>query len=430
MTQGYLPSSITKLIIGKYDHALEPGSLSPSITELKAKYLSHKLQPDVLPPSITTLTLGSCLKKIQPHTLPSSLISLTIEATTFGDPDATPFVPGSLPDSLQTLILSDDFNQSLKAGILPMSLTVLHFGDRYNHPLPPGILPSSLKILKFIGLFNQSLAPGSLPSSLNTLELGNCFNLPLVRGSIPDSLTKLTFGNLFNHPIPDHVLPLSITSLKFGKYYRWSFTKGSLPSLLRSLTLGYIYSNILAPGSLPTTLDTLILNSTPFESLAPINGGGPLSDMLPSSLTKLSFCNSFNIPLYKGILPETLKWLRLGRVQFNRCTTMGDRLEELIIEDTLFTGFQGPQHNVPIKNLRLISNYPLSSLVNDMDLQSMSKVTNIYFKGSTTSNGNGNDYVPQLYYKLRKVDQQYCICIRVQGSKNIQYQTINTFEDD
>ncbi|GAM19678.1 hypothetical protein SAMD00019534_028530, partial [Acytostelium subglobosum LB1] len=441
MTQGYLPSSLTKLVIGEYDHELQPGSLPPSITELKAKNFRHKLKPGVLPPSLTTLTLGSPPYMIRPHILPSSLITLTIKSID-GFRNSSPFALGSLPDSLQTLILSDEFNQNLVSkDILPVSLTALHFGDQYYYPLPPGVLPSTLLILKFSkeSEFYHSLDPGSLPNSLHTLRLGSGFNDPLVPGSLPDSITKLTFGANFNQTIHGR-LPLFLTTLKFGISFDKPFTKGSLPRMLRSLQLGFDYkSNIFTPGLLPSSLDTLVLRRAPFKRLT--------TTQIPLSLTRLDFGGpKFNMRFRKAILPETLKWLRLGRdfnheinlprglthltlnsmIQFNRCRTMsieGHQLEELNIEETQFPGmFKGPKSKDPIwiNNLRLVTHFPESTVINDIDWHgsSISKFTNILLQRTTIA------YGIQSYFKLRKIDDQHCICVLVKGNKITQYHTI------
>lgn len=63
----------------------------------------------------------------------------------------------SLPQSLRTLTLGHQFNQSLEAVNFPCGLQSLTFGDQFNQSLEDVRFPDGLQTLSFGSNFNQSL---------------------------------------------------------------------------------------------------------------------------------------------------------------------------------------------------------------------------------------------------------------------------------
>jgi hypothetical protein len=79
----------------------------------------------------------------------------------------------SLPQTLKTLILSDDYNEVVQVGVLPTLLSELVFGERFNKEITLNVLPKSLQKLTFSRYYNQPFAYKVLPDSIKLLVLGD-----------------------------------------------------------------------------------------------------------------------------------------------------------------------------------------------------------------------------------------------------------------
>ena len=190
-----LPSSLFGLSLGyNFD---QPIVLPPNL-----KYLYMTLnggifnQPLHLPDSLTSLRCSKCFN--QPLVLPSGLSTLI-----FGNDFNQKL---ELPSSLVKLRLGHCWNQSF--GSLPHSLRSLELGDQFNQPIS---LPPNLSLLRFGRMFNQTLL---LPLTLSYLTFGRRFNQPI---SLPPHLTVLEFGDDFNQPLD---LPKHLVALGLGKGFR------------------------------------------------------------------------------------------------------------------------------------------------------------------------------------------------------------------
>lgn len=75
----------------------------------------------------------------------------------------------SLPETLESLTFSDEFNRSLEQLLLPSSLQRLNFGNSFNQSLEHVIFPKNLQSLTFGMSFDQSLERVGLPSGLQSL---------------------------------------------------------------------------------------------------------------------------------------------------------------------------------------------------------------------------------------------------------------------
>lgn len=97
-------------------------------------------------------------------------------------------IPGSIPDTVKTLIFDHNFNSELSAGIIPMGTHTVIFG----------------------GNFNKYIEKNIFPTSVETIVFGTNYKQPLEK-AIPDNLKNLYIDNKdYPHSIDD----LSITSLE------------------------------------------------------------------------------------------------------------------------------------------------------------------------------------------------------------------------
>jgi hypothetical protein len=166
-----------------------------------------------------------------------------------------------LPNSLFTLILSFNYNSTIKENMLPKSLIFLTFGYYYNQPLNQNVLPNSLLRLTFGSYYDQLLNQNVLPNSLQHLTFGKYYNQPLNQNVLPNSLVSLTFGCRYNQQLSENVLPNSLKTLIFGLNYDRQFTENVLPIFLHTLTLSLSYYHKININVIPYSLRTLILKN-------------------------------------------------------------------------------------------------------------------------------------------------------------------------
>jgi hypothetical protein len=177
-------------------------------------------------------------------------------------------------------------------------ITHLTFHNDFNKTITE--LPATLTHLRFGCNFNQKVK--NLPRSLLYLSFGNLFDHSI--NSLPPKLTHLYLGCAFKRTIKN--LPQHITHLSFGDCF-WSDEHDHSGKHDIKLEL------------LPTTLTHLTFNrefNQPLTSLPSIthltfgiNFNQPVNE-LPSSLIKLVLAPKFNHPVSE--LPDSLKKLFFG----------------------------------------------------------------------------------------------------------------------
>ncbi|KAH0481764.1 MAG: hypothetical protein KVP17_000169 [Porospora cf. gigantea B] len=237
-----------------------------SCPRLKALYYDGGEWPSTLPESVTSLVAGS---------LGTFDLSSTRLKKLWIDSDFnSPIRAGSLPESLRSLRLSQEFNSDIQR--LP-PITHLKFGFEHNRPLS-GYLPPTLIYLRLGTHFNQVIRPGDLPESIETLHLGGSSNQALgswlprglrrlslsydftqdIRaGDLPPYLLELYFGWTFDKPLEEGVLPTSLKVLHLSDEFDQCLP--ALPPRLVCLRLGSSFSRELP--ALPMTLEELVLGS-------------------------------------------------------------------------------------------------------------------------------------------------------------------------
>ncbi|KAF2070051.1 hypothetical protein CYY_008633 [Polysphondylium violaceum] len=170
---------------------------------------------------------------------------------------------------------------------IPSSVTSMEVINSY---VGGSFFPPNVKSLKygFSKPGNLNCLPlGQLSQTLTRLELIN------IKGTIkphylPHSLTHLHMGNTYKTQLEPNVLPPNLTFLHMGGYDK-EIGIDLIPSTVTRLEFGWEFDSYLPPGSLPSSLVTLIFNDR--------------TVMAPAK---------FNQPLDQGLLPSTLKTLRLG----------------------------------------------------------------------------------------------------------------------
>lgn len=163
---------LRRLIIdGNFDYPLPPGCLPASLRRLRVfsdKFTSPLLL-NMLPAERLQLELGGGFDQpiADRGVLPASLHTLSLDGR-FNQPIA----PGVLPAALRHLSLGEQWSGTLTPSVLPPSLATLHLDDRFVRPaITPGSLPDTLYTLIFSRPDTHTL-PQPLPACLVSLDDG------------------------------------------------------------------------------------------------------------------------------------------------------------------------------------------------------------------------------------------------------------------
>ncbi|KAN0026799.1 hypothetical protein ACTFIV_007790 [Dictyostelium citrinum] len=195
------------------------------------------------------------------------------------------FIDGyELPESISTLELGGKMVKALKENDITSNINKLIISSvSINYSIPITVLPRySITDLKFCNQceINIEFEIGTIPNSVKTLYLGN-YKHPLKEGILPIGLNKLTIYS-FEFPIKKQDIPNSVKVLNYGKKF------------------------------IGTTKENLIKNNNNNNNLNKINR--LLNIFIPNSVEELTI--SFDIG-YIPILPESIRKLTIGRLNFN-----------------------------------------------------------------------------------------------------------------
>ncbi len=181
-----------------------------------------------------------------------------------------------LPDSLEILLIDNEYNNSIK---LPPNLKAFRVNELH-------IIGRSDGNIHIESIFNQPL---EFPDSLEIIVLGGKYNQPIDK--FPTNLKYLHFGNHFKHPILN------------------------LPSGIIEVKLPYKYNNNI---SILNSIDNKE-NNIYFS----INGCYP--DYLPDAITELTIEYANKL----GKLPSNLKKLSLKTLNLNELDIKNNSTEKL-----------------------------------------------------------------------------------------------------
>ena len=255
-----------------------------------------------------------------------------------------------LPQSLMTLTLGGDFNQSLEH-VLPQNLQELSLGDKFDKSLQHVAFPCSLRILTFGRNFNQSLEHVVWPKSLEKLTFGQKFNQSLEGVTWPNALQYLMFGDDFDQSLEALVWPSGLLSLTLGDKFDGRLSHvAELAQLENSLcTASSVHS---LENVLPNSLQCLTFgrNFASLENVVPANlrsltlPGFNRSLKVPAlpSLQRLEFGHTTNCSLENMVWPQGLKNLTLGpRCQSLDNVALPDNLQSLTLPGNFNHSLEG-----------------------------------------------------------------------------------------
>ncbi|EGC37133.1 hypothetical protein DICPUDRAFT_16899, partial [Dictyostelium purpureum] len=336
LTSGVIPNTVNHLILGRnYSNKLAKDSIPNSINTLEfcspciieecyippsvttVKYHGPKIH-NTLPRSVKYLVFSNSFNyPIEKLSISSTLsfndvtevaiIPNFIETLEFGKEYNQIIKPFSLPLSIKTIIFGDRYNQPLEVGSIPFECTTLVlvknlvFSDAFDYPIENYKIPHFIETIEFGKEYNQFIKPLSIHSSIKTIIFGDRYNRPLEIGSIPFECTTLVLENNYNILFTKNLIPPTITNL----YIRTSFLKPikkGIPSSVKHLSLGHSFIKTFLPGAIPDSVTSIeILFNSPITFLPNNN----VISILPSSIETLSFGESFNHSIDKG-LPSSL----------------------------------------------------------------------------------------------------------------------------
>ena len=263
------------------------------------------------------------------NALPATMHSLTLTLESGNLLTNAGPVVSPLPAYVRTVVVHDNgFSLPIAHGVLPAELEQLRLESctSWNHSLA-GVFPadSRLRELHIKGAFNQSLRSVLPSASLAVLNLtGSNFNHPLDELQLPN-LTALSLGGRVAAGFDVSILAgslrglpsLRLLDLSSACAFNHEIPLGALSDSkhLTSLSLPQTYSQPLLPGVLPQSLRQLRLGGGDVELHV-----GCLPDELLSLVVgdcKDADCR-FNQPLPAGLLPTSLTELYLVSRHFNQ----------------------------------------------------------------------------------------------------------------
>ncbi|GAM19530.1 hypothetical protein SAMD00019534_027050 [Acytostelium subglobosum LB1] len=194
----------------------------PSVEDLQSLIISSSSSSSDTARSRSTPKLITSLRLDGNDPIPARVIPGTVQYLTLGDSFNQPLVPGSIPNSVISLIIGEyhsPFNHPLEPLAIPHNVTFLSLGRSYSQTLTAGVLPPSLTKLVHGG--EASFAPGSIPTSLRHLVLAGTLSSTNTTGDphgprraggppiIPQLLHSLWFG------CTHHITPVQCYSALF-----------------------------------------------------------------------------------------------------------------------------------------------------------------------------------------------------------------------
>ena len=189
-------------------------------------------------PNLKTLVLGGNYRKLISM---DSLLNRLQGVFNFGLSHGCNDQHKHLPQTLESLSLGHDFNESLRQVKLPKGLVSLTLGAKFNQILDAD-WPSSLQSLTLGHCFNRSLQPCCRITRLQSLTLGELF---FFLAGFPSFF--FAFSPLFSLSLPCSSfsfprLPLSLSlafSLSLSLFLSLSLTPSLPPSLPLPLSLAF-----------------------------------------------------------------------------------------------------------------------------------------------------------------------------------------------
>lgn len=183
-------------------------------------YWNYPVIGNSLPKGLKYLTLYGIFEysiKLDKIIIPSSLVYLELNYYDY------PIKKNDIPEGIECIKLLN-FNKEIEKGALPKSLKKLIFNINFNQSLD-GVLPENLEYLKLSAQYNQPLLNGILPKSLRIFEFSENYGVidsgqPLENLFIPDNVNFIIinelntqYSNTNIRNISKHNLPKNLMSL-------------------------------------------------------------------------------------------------------------------------------------------------------------------------------------------------------------------------
>jgi len=197
----FIPNSVKTLIFNHSRDDVCPGAIPNSVTDLifDSSFASY-LPRGAIPDTVTKLKLGGInyMETIGAGVIPSSVKSLYLHT----GHKQQPFI--LIPNSVTELEIVDTYQ--MKPRFLPNSIKSLTVSNQ-NHPFLWGSIPSSVKTLNLINNYSIIILPGEIPETVTKLKIKSV-NFSVIEGSIPNSIKILDIDSSIlsnRHNIPSTI---------------------------------------------------------------------------------------------------------------------------------------------------------------------------------------------------------------------------------
>ncbi|KAM9973038.1 hypothetical protein ACTFIR_012409 [Dictyostelium discoideum] len=251
-----------------------------------------------IPDQTRRLYLKNINQDLVKGVIPKTIVSLHIGSTQYQ------LKPNSIPNSVETLYLEENFSSSLFSGIIPNSVTLLVLND-IKTPILVGSIPSSVRILKLANGFNQNLTSGLIPGTVKNLYLYD-IKSQLSIGSIPSGVISLTLGNGFNQSITKGIIPSTVGYLHVYNI-KEPLLIGSIPEQLTCIEFHNSFNYPLTKGIITNGIEKVHIHSITYPLLE--------NETFPPSVTSLFIHQNYNHIIHPNTIPSTIKYLKIENLK-------------------------------------------------------------------------------------------------------------------
>ncbi|EAL71213.1 hypothetical protein DDB_G0272122 [Dictyostelium discoideum AX4] len=266
---------------------------------LYLKNIDQDLVKGVIPKTIVSLHIGSTMYQLKPNSIPSSVETLYLEENF-----SSSLLSGIIPNSV-TLLVLNDIKTPILAGSIPSSVRILKLANGFNQNLTSGLIPETVKNLYLYDIKSQ-LSIGSIPSGVISLTLGNGFNQSITKGIIPSTVGYLHVYNI-KEPLLIESIPEQLTCIEFHNSYNYPLTKGIITNGIEKVHIHSITYPLIENETFPPSVTSLHIHQNYNHIIHP--------NTIPSTIKYLKIEN-LKQPLIIGSIPKTLTTLEVPNLDY------------------------------------------------------------------------------------------------------------------
>ncbi len=342
------------------------------------KYFYQEIEENFFPSTLKKLNFGNSYDiELKPNILP-----IELEEIIFGNKFNKPISKNTFPQKLKILRFGWAFNHKLSKILFPTGLKELHLGGIYNYNISYE-LPDNLERLYLSNNYNNEIQKHSLPKNILTLKFNPNYSKYIAEDILPKNIIDLSFSLNCNGIFTKKNLPPNLEELNYETYYERSLLRKnknkentkilSIPEKIKKLIIKNEYI-VLSPDIFINSLEYLKLD------IQYINSKFDTKIILPDKLKYIDISIAKQ-KKYNFIFPEKVNTLRLINI----------KLLDLKLPEKLKTLIINQDENIcqlPMNLKHIVfEGYPTNNLTNNLPILLETIKINRYFLPHIKSNG-------------------------------------------